>query len=487
MLSQTSLLDTRRGFLVVVALGLFAMAARDITDPDVWWHLRTGQLILQNHAVFHADPYSFTKFGQPWVNHEWLSDVLIFSLYRTGGWAALVVAFAAMTSAAFMLMLFRCAGRPYLAAVFTVWSAVASAPALGIRPQIFSLLLASVFLFLLERSYLRPSVLWYLPPIMLLWANLHAGFALGVLLIVAFLLGDVLDAAFGFQSWTRARLKQLGLVLAACLVVIPLNPYGAKMYWYPLQTVHSHAIQGYISEWASPNFHQEMYFPAIALILAIFFLAAISPRRLRPRDLLLLSITIWMALGAARHVPIFAIVAAPILSNLVYSAWWKDKGDAKQAAPAHSPRTVRPIFNGAVVAMLLVLCIIKIRNVVTNQSAVEGRLFPASAVAFLRQNRLPGPIFNSYDWGGYLIWRLYPEYRVYIDGRADVYDGSFMDQFGTAYQISKQSWPEALEYWQIRTVLVPSDAPIAAALRLRPGWMQVYQDSQAVLLEKTQP
>src|ERR1017187_10394402 len=115
---MTSLLDTRRSFVVIVALGLFAMAARSVTDPDVWWHLRTGQLILQNHARFHADPYSFTKLGQPWVNHEWLVDVLIFSLYRATGWAGPVVIFAALTSATFMLLFVRCSGGPYVAAAF---------------------------------------------------------------------------------------------------------------------------------------------------------------------------------------------------------------------------------------------------------------------------------------------------------------------------------------------------------------------------------
>ena len=102
---MTSLLDTRRVFVMIFAIGLFAMAARNVTDPDVWWHLRTGQLILQNHAVFHSDPYSFTKFGQPWVNHEWLSDVIIFVVYRTAGWAGLIVVFAAIVSTAFMCAL----------------------------------------------------------------------------------------------------------------------------------------------------------------------------------------------------------------------------------------------------------------------------------------------------------------------------------------------------------------------------------------------
>lgn len=125
---MTSIFNTRRAFVVVVALGLFAMAARTVSDSDVWWHLKTGQLILQNHAVFHADPYSSTKAGEPWINHEWLSDILMFAVYRLAGWAGLIVTFAVVTSATFLLVLWRCAGGPYIASAFAVWGALASAP-----------------------------------------------------------------------------------------------------------------------------------------------------------------------------------------------------------------------------------------------------------------------------------------------------------------------------------------------------------------------
>ena len=156
------LLSTRRVLVVVLGLGLFALAARGMADPDVWWHLRTGQLILQNHSLFHTDPYSFTRSGQPWVDHEWLSEVLMFGLYRVAGAGGLIVVFAAIIAATLLLVFMRCPGRPYLAALVTLWGAVASAPTWGVRPQIFSLLLASIFLVLLEASATRPSLLWWL-------------------------------------------------------------------------------------------------------------------------------------------------------------------------------------------------------------------------------------------------------------------------------------------------------------------------------------
>src|ERR1700704_7015941 len=107
---MTRLFETRRVFVAILALGLFTMAARGITDPDVWWHLRTGQLILQNHSLFHTDPYSFTRFGQPWINHEWLSEVLLFGLYRVAGFGGLTGAFVVVISGTFLLVFLRSSG-----------------------------------------------------------------------------------------------------------------------------------------------------------------------------------------------------------------------------------------------------------------------------------------------------------------------------------------------------------------------------------------
>jgi hypothetical protein len=484
---MTSFLTTRRAFIAVVAIGLFAMAARNVTDPDVWWHLRTGHLILQNHGVFHTDPYSFTKFGQPWVNHEWLSGVLIFGIYRLAGWGGLIVTFAAITSVTFMLVFLRCEGGTYLAAAFAVWAATASAPAWGVRPQTLSLFLASLFLFLLERSYARPKLLWHTLPLTLVWVNLHAGFAVGIAFMVLFLAGDILDIALGCGRWSQfqVRLRKLSIAIVACLVVVPFNPYGMRMYWYPLRTVYSKSIEGYISEWSSPNFHQNMYLPALLMLLAILVAVATSPLRLRGRELLLLSVTSWAALHSARHIPLFALVSAPILSNLV-RAWSKENWNCFDAVGNQLlPLSWRQLLNGIVLATFLLFGGFRVSHVIKAQPEVEKRSFPLSAISFLRENRLPAPLFNSYNWGGYLIWKLYPEYRVYVDGRADLYGDKFLDQFAGTYEISNPSWQVPMGEWGIRTVLLPPDAPLASALRLTPSWKEVYADSQAVIFSKT--
>src|SRR5271167_3640016 len=312
------LLQTRCLFVIILALGLFIMAARSVTDPDVWWHLRTGQLILQNHKILHSDPYSFTRFGQPWVDHEWLSQVLIFGLYRLAGWGALIASFAAIIAAAYLMVFLRAPGRPYVAGAITVWGAVASIPCWGVRPQMLTLLLSSVLLLILERSEQNPKILWWTPPLMLLWVNLHAGYAAGLAFLALFLIGDALDAAFGRAAKPFApHLRRLVLVAAACIAVVPLNPNGSRLYRYPFETLHSRTMLAYISEWHSPDFHQARYLPLLLMMLATLVLPALSQRRLRVRDLLLLSVTMYAALRSARHIPVYVLVAVPLLSSLI--------------------------------------------------------------------------------------------------------------------------------------------------------------------------
>jgi hypothetical protein len=481
-------LQTRRLFVAILGLGLFTMAARSVTDPDVWWHLRTGQLIAQTHRVFHADPYSFTRFGQPWVDHEWLSQLFIFGLYRLAGWAGLIAGFGTVIAAAFMVVFWRCPGRPYVAGVITLLGAFASAPSWGVRPQMFTLLLASLLLLILERSYQRPRVLWWTPLLMLLWVNLHAGYALGIALIALFLVGDALDAAFGFKDGPplAARFRSLALALLACTVVVPLNPYGAAMYSYPLQTLGSRAMQSYIGEWLSPDFHQHRYLPMLIMILATVALAALSPRRLRPREVLLLSVTSFAGLRSVRHIPIYALIAIPILSAMVL-ACLRDRGVARRLEGKSLPMTPAKTFlNAVLLAGFLVFTVARVRLVSNRQAETEAKEFPAAAVSFLTAHQALAPILNHYNWGGYFIWRLYPGYRVYIDGRADLYGDAFMDDLATTYYLRGDLWRSSFEKWGIRTVVLPPDAPLVTALRALPDWKTIYADDQAVILTKAQ-
>jgi len=485
VLNVNAFLETRRVFVVILGLGLFAMGVRGVADPDVWWHLRTGQLIVQNRGMIHSDPYSFTRFGQPWVNHEWLSDVLIYSLSRVAGWGGLVVVFGAIIAASLLLVFRRSPGRPYVAAVVIVWGALASAPSWGVRPQMISLLLASIFLVILERSDQHPTYLWWTPPLILLWVNLHAGYAMGIVLLALFLAGGVLDAAFGFEAWsqTAPRLRKLALALGICLAVVPLNPNGARIYWYPLETVRSRAMQSYINEWFSPDFHEAKYLPLLLMLLTIMAALTLSPRRVRPRELVLLLVTMGAALRSVRHIPIFVLVAAPILSGLV-QAWLEERGAAQWSGIRTTSTTSRRmVVNAVVLAAFATFTVARVRFVVDRQAETEAHEFPAAAVSFLSRERPPGPLLNHYNWGGYFIWKLYPEYRVYIDGRADLYGDSFMDDFAATYYLTNH-WRDPMDRWGIRTIVLPPDAQLVTAVRSNADWKQIYADSQAIILTK---
>ena len=161
---MTELFKTRNVFLTILFLGLFAMAARNITDPDVWWHVRTGEYIAAHKNVPRTDPFSYTRAGQPWVAHEWLTEVFLHQIYRIVGWGGLIVIFAAILSATFFLLYLRCGPAPYVAGLSTLVAAWATAPVWGVRPQMLSLLLTSLWLLLLERSERNSKLLWWTLP-----------------------------------------------------------------------------------------------------------------------------------------------------------------------------------------------------------------------------------------------------------------------------------------------------------------------------------
>jgi hypothetical protein len=480
-----SVLETRRVFVGILVLGFFSMAARGVSDPDVWWHLRTGELIIQNHHVFHSDPYSFTRAGRPWINHEWLSEVLMYGVYRLAGWAGLILCFAGIIAITLWLVYIRCPARPYVAGIFTVWGAAASAPIWGVRPQMFTLLLASIFLFLLERSDKHPGILWWTVPLTLLWVNLHGGYFVGIGLIILFLAGTALEVSFGFQPQSPAfpLLRNSALTALACLAVVPLNPNGIRMYWYPFETVGSSAIQNYIDEWLSPNFHQAKEFPFLCMLLVTLLALGLSSQRLRVREILLLLATTGLALRSVRHIPIYVLVAVPVLSRATRS-WWQEHGAASLGlSTASSPGFRRMLVNATILAIFVAFTVARVRTVLSHQTETEAENFPMAAVSFLAAHRPPGPILNNYNWGGYLIGKLYPDYLVFIDGRTDLYGDSFMNDFYATYHLTK-SWKDPIQKWHIRTIILPPDAPLMTALRGEGGWKQIYADSQALILSR---
>jgi hypothetical protein len=608
------LLSARRGLALALLAAVFALTAGHVTDPDFWWHLRTGQLIFETGAIPRADVFSFTAHGREWVAHEWLTEVLMYAVFRAAGWAGLVAAFSLVMTAA-LAVVYRQASRlaphPFVAGPAVLLAALACAPMFGVRPQMISFLFTALYAAALD-AYARrgrKKILLWLPPLMLLWANMHGGFALGLALVGVTAAGLALDELFrraattddaagqlapderraggdeprasefdasqsdasefrahgdekrlsnaressrGRREWSRGlpessrgshessrglreslsglcdssrgwrevsrrvweRVWPLCVALAGCAAVVPLNPNGVRLFTYPLETITSGAMMRYIHEWMSPSFHQREAH-AFALLLFVTFAAlALSPKRARPGALLLACVAAYAGLRSWRNITFFAIVAAPLLAEHVWAfvtargrgrrlaadsglrAGEEQATPGQREAAAESGRggaaresgrreaTPKLILNALLfVVVPLGVCALGVARAAGEQPEVEREKFPAAAVEFLRARPEAGPVFNSYGWGGYLIWKLYPQRHVYIDGRADVYGDRLVEEFLKA-ESGEPGWRAPLEAHGVRTVLIRPDVPLASLLREDEAWEKVFEDEQAVIFFK---
>jgi hypothetical protein len=475
-------LPTSQAFVVVVFLGLFGLATRNATDPDMWWHLRTGQYILEHRTVPLGDPFSYTRCGERWVAHEWLSEILMYEIQHIAGWTGLIVSFAAIVCAAFYLLYLRCGPHRYVAGIAALLGAWATQMVWGVRPQMISLLLTSLWLLILERSDQRPKLLWWTLPLTLLWVNLHAGFALGLTLFGLFIAAELLERRLRHSHHHANWLRTSAFVFLLDLCAVPLNPNGARMYVYPIETLRSAAMQSYIVEWASPNFHRAEYWPFLLLALAVIVTLAWSPKRIRVRELLLLVISFYAALCAIRIIPLFVLIAVPITANRLGAVSVNHSFTPPKAR-------ARTAMNVAIVLAMAGFACVHVLGVIEKQAQAETQRFPAAAVQYLQTHAPAGPIFNLYDWGGYLIWKLYPSVPVFVDGRADLYGEKFLNEYAATINL-KDEWKKTLQGWHVRSVLIQPDSPLAQGLRSEPGWMVVHEDSMAIIFvaaDGTQP
>ena len=481
-------LTVRQVFFIVLILCLFLMTLRPIGDPDFWWHLRTGQFIIQTRSIPHTDPFSYTKAGQPWITHEWLSEVIIYALFSLGGFGLLILVFSFIITAAFLLTYLRCPAesRPYIAGFGLLLGAVSTAPTWGVRPQMISLLLTSLFLFLLDR-YRREVKLKFLVPlpfITLIWVNLHAGYLLGLGIVGIFIGGGFIDVLLtGFFHREQAEpvptlrsILNLCLVLVACALATLANPNGIRILTYPFQTLTSPSMQQFIQEWFSPDFHQIIWQPLAWLILALVGVGMVNKKSVSPANILLTIVFGYAGLISMRNVPFFALAAVPVLAEQVGSLI---KIRSTFYAPSRLFRLIIPVLLGGI-ALIVGLHFIQ---VVQQQPITEAENFPKTAVDWMLENKPTGNLFNSYNWGGYLIWRMYPEYRVYIDGRADVYGDAFIFDYLSIYNAG-QGWENKLNEQAIQTVLVESNAPLAVALRQSSTWHIAFADKGSTIFEK---
>ena len=482
--------------VALVFIAIFTMAVRVPADSDTWWHLRSGQYMVDGQTIPTTDPFSHTQAGQLWIDHGWLAQIFWYGLYALGGWAALALALAGLVTAAFWLVWKQIETNVFVAAVSMILGAIVSSVVWAARPQMISFVLTALVAYLLHRFKRHNGrLLPWLPLVMLLWANVHGGYAIGFMLMLAYLIGETanhLTRHHGDPVVSRPRLKHLLVVIIISLAVVVINPHTWRMWLYPFQTVGISALRDFIQEWQSPNFHLPYVQPFALMLLLVIAALARAGRRADWTDLALVALWTGWALFAARNIAIFGLVVTPILARYAGMAWtdqwqtWGNRPPPFSAPPVGTRRTARRSkLNWLLLALVVIAALIKIAIPLTPKAnlTAEQDSMPSRAVEFIREHEPAGPLFNSYNWGGYLIFKVWPDYPVYIDGRTDLYDDAFIRRY-LQVMVAGDGWSQTLTDDGINLVLIESDSTLAKFLQLDPAWTELYRDEMAVIFAR---
>lgn len=461
---------------------LAGLALAPALDLDLWWHLRTGKAIVES-GLPHRELFSFTARGVPWTTHEWLTQVLMWRLYESGGLPMLSVAFALSPVAAFVLAYKATARSAYpILVAMTLLAALSSVASFGVRPQVITLLFAALFGYALRRQWVErqparfpPWLLVSAPIVSIAWANLHGGYLLGGALIIAYGGAEWLDASCrGSAKQVAHAAGRAALCGVLCIVAGLANPYGLELWATVADTLGHDWAQQHVAEWQPPDIRRPSWWP-FAVYLAAGVASWAGPQREgKIRDLLIFLPAAFGALTSQRHIPLFAILTVPIVSaNLSAWAGWTRR---TTQSPGGTSRRTR--FAALVASAALVVAIVTLRSprVMAYTQARMVERYPVRAIDHLEEaglTRLHG--FHPYDWGGYLIFRGVP---TLVDGRCVVFPEDLLRQ-STEILLAKGEWRAFFNKHDIGWALLPRGAPLSTVLDEAEEWTRAHRDDVA--------
>jgi len=448
------------------------LLSRTPIDADLWWHLRAGQEMWAQKSILLTDIFSYTRAGAPWVNAFWLSELLLYGLYSLGRYFALAAFVALLGALTFHLVSKNLKGNPFVDSFLLLLAVVTAAPIWGPRPQILSFFLVALLDLWLIRS---PRRQWMLVPFFALWANLHGGWIWGFLLLAAHIAG--LFAQSLFQPEERIPLQRQALHLLGwttlSALAVGLNPNGLALWRLPFQQVN---VSLQIQEWLSPDFHRVDFHPLLWMLFLLMLAAPFAKKPLNWPQLFKVVGFAYLTFVAQRNIALFAITAAPLLSEWIQA--FIESLPRRESRPAQDldPR-LTSILNGV---LIVVLSLAVLGNLfLISQPERVDKNYPVAAVRWMQVHQPEGRLFNSYNWGGYLLWTL-PETPVFIDGRADLYGDDILNQWHAVVNADKDALP-LLDQWDVKVVLLEPDWPIIEVLKSN-GWKVEFEDEQAVIL-----
>ena len=465
--------------LLALTLGasIFVFDSGSIADPDIWWHLRNAEVFVTTHSVVHQDSYSFTANGARWINEAWLGELPYYFGWRWLGMRGIYLVMlleVELTLMGVFGLAWLTSGNvkaAFCASWLAVWLATVS---FGPRTLLAGWICLVAELFLLALFKRGRDLLWLLPPLFALWANLHGSWLIGMVLFGLFCASGLLHGSWGrLQAvrWRPAQFRKLATVAALSVAGLFLNPYTYHLVFYPFNFAFKQRLNvNHVDEWMSLDFHSVRGKILFAMLAATIVLALIRKRRWKLDELAFTLIGFYAAVTYSRFLFLAAIIFTPILAKEL------------DFLPPYRKLIDKAWLNATLFALIVGFCIWRFptRDFLLRDT-VRG--YPVEALGDLQQRLRPEDrVFNDCLWGGFLIWNVRSA-RVFIDSRIDIYEynGVFSDYLDA---IGVKNTLEVLDKYRVRYVLFARESPLAYLMTHTPGWRVDYRDQTTVLVER---
>jgi hypothetical protein len=525
--------------IFTVLLAVFIIYANKVDDLDFWWHLKSGELLYETHALPEKDRFSYTteipdsifemgknevaaaelpqartnRFSSAGLKHSWFSQLILYVVFKIAGFKGIGILKSMVFVLAYLIIYLTMVkrGAGYLSSLFVLCLvALIGTDFNYTRPQIFSFLMFSCMLFVLYDFKTGGKSIYAMPAIMLIWANLHGAFILGVYVIVTFSLVELTKYFWAnrsdklqFSSLNKGQLRKIIPVSIISVLASLINPHSYKLLFFPLGVFSPHrkSLFMIIEEYQRPMLYEYHAYWFMLGLVVISTLILIKRKHLDLTELFLLIIFIVPSLRAIRFIPFFALGVAAFLS---YSLTYLSTGIKEWNAVKNlfvKTGLSKADLKGSLTVFMALLSVVILSGVAVSGEVLKfdmgEKRYPSGAVTFIKEHGIPGNMFNHYNWGGYLIWNLYPDHSVFVDGRClnetVFFHYKQIMKAANGNIPDKPLWNRLLNAYNINFILinaVSSDGkiiPLVDSLYASSEWKLIYSDGKSMIFLKDLP
>ena len=500
---------------IILFLFIHLSMSYELQDPDIWLHIKTGEYIVQHQSIPQTDIFSSTVPGKEWIDHSWLVQVIFYLVFHFAGPDNLILLSVVLLLAAFLFLFFsiyRSRRHLTLGVAILAITILASRIRFNIRPENFSILFFSLYLFILAR-HINTKWIFLAPLIQLFWVNCHGFFIIGPLLVGVFVLVEKLKR-LKILPWEWAKVqpldnqsyKNLILVFLLMCLVSFINPYGYKGVVYPfsvtfnsigkLNISYEH-IQELLPIWRL-NYNTVSAYYILAIISLLFFL--LNFKRINLAYLLSWLLFLGISFQVNRNVIFFNFIAFFVINDNLIKMFNINKFSFFEK---HFGKSIY-LFK-YLILLAIIFCFSRSSQSVLNSSyyvseensfksallGITANEYPDKAIDFLIKNELPANLFNQFNYGSYLIYRVYPKKRVFIDGRTEVYGENFLKDYRRILYINEDTINTLFEKHGINTVFICGKAldigDLSAYFFHKPDWALIYFESDGIIFVRNAP